>query len=142
MGVTKATGEPLSGNDSAFIFLPAGHKGPAFLATGNFNAILKYNFATSYALAVGLLSDRLAGGMDLVAAWPREESPLDVRQATALQEGLTGLGFDTGGADGVFGRRSQNALRDYQRARGLAPDGFPTPEILTRILNERSAAGR
>jgi len=40
----------------------------------------------------------------------------------------------------VFGRRTRAALRDYQKARGLPADGFPTAEILTRILNERGAA--
>lgn len=139
MGVTKASGDPLSGTDQAFVFLPAGHKGPAFLVTGNFNAILKYNFATSYALAVGLLSDRLSGGGMLVTDWPRDELPLDMSQSMAMQDGLTALGFDTGGSDGVFGRRSRQALRDYQRARGLPSDGFPTPELLTRILNEKYA---
>ena len=139
MGVTKPSGEAFSGSEPAFIFLPAGHRGPAFLATGNFNAILRYNNATSYALAVGMLSDQLGGGMALVAEWPRDEFPLDARQNTALQEGLTALGFDTGGSDGVFGQRSRTALREYQRSRGLAPDGFPTPELLTRILNERGS---
>lgn len=139
IGVTTPSGEAVAGDAQAFVFLPAGPRGPAFLATGNFNAILKYNFANSYALAIGMLSDRLSGGNGLVAEWPRGEAPFDKRQATALQEGLTALGFDTGSNDGVLGRRSQQALRDYQRARGLAPDGFPTPELLTRILNERSA---
>jgi membrane-bound lytic murein transglycosylase B len=141
-GVTKISGEPISGSDTGFLFLPAGYRGPAFLVTANFNAVLKYNFATSYALAIGLLSDRLKGDAPLMANWPYEELPLDARQNTALQEGLTALGFDTGGSDGVFGRRSRAALRDYQKARGIPADGFATAAILTRILNERAALQR
>lgn len=141
-GVAKMSGEPLSGSDSAFLFLPAGYRGPAFVVTGNFNAILKYNFATSYALAIGLLSDRLKGDAPLMANWPLEELPLDMGQNTALQEGLTALGFDTGGVDGAFGRRSRAALRDYQKARGLPADGFATAAILTKVLNERAALPR
>ena len=109
--MTKISGEPISGSDTGFLFLPAGYRGPAFLVTANFNAVLKYNFATSYALAIGLLSDRLKGDAPLMANWPYEELPLDARQNTALQEGLTALGFDTGGSDGVFGRRSRAALQ-------------------------------
>ena len=63
-GVRKLNGEPLTetGAQSA-IFLPAGARGPAFLLNENFYAILKYNFATSYALAVSVLSDRLKGAV-------------------------------------------------------------------------------
>jgi len=39
----------------------------------------------------------------------------------------------------VLGRQSRAAIRAYQKARGLPADGFATPELLTRILNERSA---
>ena len=46
----------------AAILLPAGARGPAFLVGANFRAILRYNNSTSYALAVGLLAQRLAGG--------------------------------------------------------------------------------
>jgi peptidoglycan hydrolase-like protein with peptidoglycan-binding domain len=52
---------------------------------------------------------------------------------------LTALGFDTGGSDGVLGRQSRAAIRAYQKSRGLPADGFPTPELLTRVLNERAA---
>jgi peptidoglycan hydrolase-like protein with peptidoglycan-binding domain len=103
----------------------------------NFNVILKYNFATSYALAIGLLSDRLKGAEPINAVWPTDVDPLDESSRVALQDGLTALGFDAGGSDGVFGRRTRNALREYQKARGLPADGFPTPQLLTRILNER-----
>jgi membrane-bound lytic murein transglycosylase B len=142
LGVTNMSGEPLMGADTAFVFIPAGYRGPAFMVTGNFNAILKYNFATSYALAIGMLSDRLKGDAPLMANWPLDELPLDTRQSMALQEGLTVLGFDTGGADGMFGQRSRAALRDYQKARGIPADGFATAAILTKILNERAAAQR
>ena len=59
-----------------------------------------------------------------------------------MQEGLTALGFSTGGTDGVLGRLTQQAIRDYQKSRGLPADGFPTPGLLTRILNERGAKPR
>ncbi|MEL7238623.1 MAG: lytic murein transglycosylase, partial [Planctomycetota bacterium] len=43
------------------LIVPAGARGPAFIVFDNFDAILRYNRSTSYALAVGLLSDRIAG---------------------------------------------------------------------------------
>ncbi len=140
LGVRKSNGEPLPDNtEPSAIFLPAGARGPAFLLRDNFYAILKYNFATSYALAVSELADRYSGGAGIMGSWPRDEMMLNENQRVTLQQGLTALGFDTGATDGVFGRRTRQALRDYQQSRSLPADGFPTAELLTRILNERSA---
>ena len=41
----------------------------------------------------------------------------------ALQERLLELGFDAGRVDGVFGARTQGALRLFQREYGMVPDG-------------------
>jgi membrane-bound lytic murein transglycosylase B len=138
IGVRRLNGEPLADiQDSVAIFLPAGARGPAFLLRENFYAILKYNFATSYALAIGVLSDRLRGANGVSGTWPRGETMLNARQRMTLQEGLSALGYDPGGADGVLGRRTRQAIRDYQRARGIPADGYATSSLLTRILNER-----
>jgi len=39
------------------------------------------------------------------------------------QDDLNTLGFRTGGLDGIFGARTQEAVRNYQRSRGLTADG-------------------
>src|SRR6185437_6057354 len=120
-GVTLASGAPLpEGDDLAAIYLPAGVHGPAFITFANFKVILQYNNAASYALAVGLLADRMAGAAPLVASWPRQERSLSRSERTRLQSELMALGFDAGAADGVLGRRSRAALRQYQKSRGLA----------------------
>jgi membrane-bound lytic murein transglycosylase B len=140
LGVRSISGEMLNPSaDLAAVFLPAGYRGPAFLVRNNFNVILKYNAATSYALTIGLLSDRLKGAANVQASWPTEESTLDQASAMALQDGLTALGFSTGGSDGLLGARTRQAIREYQQARGLPADGFATAALLTRILNERAA---
>lgn len=61
-GVRAAQGGRLPELDEAGILLPAGARGPAFLVGPNFRAILRYNNATSYALAVQLLAQRIGGG--------------------------------------------------------------------------------
>lgn len=40
------------------------------------------------------------------------------------QDDLNTLGFRTGGLDGVFGVKTKEAVRNYQRSRGLAVDGI------------------
>lgn len=40
------------------------------------------------------------------------------------QDDLNTLGFRTGGLDGIFGSRTDEAVRNYQRSRSLAVDGI------------------
>jgi membrane-bound lytic murein transglycosylase B len=134
LGVKTAGGDVLPASDeSAGIYLPAGARGPAFLVLPNFNVILKYNNAASYALAVGLLADRMAGAGPVRQAWPRNERPLSRDERVRFQMALSKLGFDAGAPDGVLGRKSRAALRQYQKANGLAADGFATASLLAML---------
>ena len=40
------------------------------------------------------------------------------------QDNLNTLGFRTGGLDGIFGKQTTEAVRSYQRSRGLGADGI------------------
>jgi N-acetylmuramoyl-L-alanine amidase len=51
----------------------------------------------------------------------------DVRD---LQAKLNALGFHAGRADGIFGERCDQAVRDLQRNVGMRPDGIVGPETL------------
>ena len=46
----------------------------------------------------------------------------------ALQERLTGLGFSPGRPDGIFGRLTDHAVREFQLNTGLPTDGTAGPE--------------
>jgi membrane-bound lytic murein transglycosylase B len=134
LGVTKISGATLpSSLENGAIFLPAGARGPAFLVFDNFKVVLKYNNATSYALAVSLLADRIKGGAPVQASWPRDEQPLTRDERIAFQTYLTKLGYDIGNIDGLLGRKARAALRNWQKSRGIAADGFPTEDLLTRV---------
>ena len=122
-----------SRDDSAGIYLPAGARGPAFLVLSNFGVILKYNNAASYALAVGLLADRMAGGPPVKHSWPRDERPLSRTDRIKFQTDLAKLGFDPGTSDGVLGRKTRAALRQYQKSKGITPDGFASASLLAKL---------
>jgi membrane-bound lytic murein transglycosylase B len=133
-GVKTASGAALpQSDDSAGIYLPAGAHGPAFMVFSNFSVILKYNNAASYALAVALLADRMAGGDAVKHSWPRDERPLSRSERFSFQANLAKLGFDLGTPDGVLGRKSRAALRRYQKSKSLPADGFPTASLLTAL---------
>ena len=123
-------------DDRASLILPTGARGPAFLILNNFRSILRYNNATAYALAVGHLSDRIRGFSGFARPWPKDAKPLARAEREELQRLLTSKGFSTGGADGILGSRSREAIRAYQRARGLVADGFPSQTLLKRLRRE------
>ena len=137
LGVRAVDGSELPPNvETGAIYVPAGMRGPAFMAFSNFKVILKYNNAVSYALAVCELSDLIAGRPGIQASWPREEQPLSRDERIAFQKSLVVLGFDPGRIDGVLGRNVKAALRLYQKAHGIPADGFPTLGLLTALLME------
>ena len=98
--------------------------------TGNFRAILRYNPAVAYALAVGHLADRIAGADPIFTAWPVADRPLARVEREELQDHLRRHGLDTGATDGIIGDRSRAAIRAFQRTRGLPEEGYPSQQLL------------
>jgi lytic murein transglycosylase len=132
-GVRTVDGAPLPEIAEAAILLPAGARGPAFMVGNNFRTILRYNNSINYALAVGLLAQRIGGGPPVLAAWPRDLAALSRTQVIDLQTALNARGFDSGIADGAAGPATRDALRRYQRSIGVPADGYPTLELLQRL---------
>ena len=132
-GVQGLDGAPLPEFADSAIMLPAGARGPAFLVGPNFRVILRFNNSGSYALAIGLLAQRLAGGPAVQAPWPRDLQGLTRTQLTELQTALNRLGFAAGAPDGMMGPATREGLRRYQRSVGLPADGYPTLDLLERL---------
>ncbi|MDB5428459.1 MAG: peptidoglycan-binding protein [Phenylobacterium sp.] len=137
-GVTRADGLPWSDADKAApaqLLAPAGASGPVFLLLPNHFVIRKYNNSVAYALAVGLLADRIAGGGPLVKPWPAE-TPLSLADRMTAQRALAALGFTPGTPDGVVGMGTRTALRAWQKARGLTADGYLSPVMVDKLKTE------
>ena len=134
LGITPASGGNFSALQAdAFVMIPQGIDGPAFLVTRNFLAIMDYNFSHSYALAVGHLADRIRGLGPFVGKWPDLNFDLSFTQRVDLQRRLSRLGFETGGSDGRFGARTYEAIIAYQKSVGLPLDGKPSAKLLERL---------
>ena len=52
------------------------------------------------------------------------------------QDALIYLGYDTGGLDGVFGRRTESSVKEYQITRGLVADGIIGPATWRKLMEE------
>lgn len=132
-GLARADGAPLAGSAAeASLIAPTGHRGPLFLLLPNHFVIRRYNNAVTYAMAGGLLADRIAGRPGLVRDWP-EEVPLSLSDRIAAQTALQAAGQDVGEADGVIGLKTRAALRAWQKARGLPADGYLSPEMIALL---------
>ena len=128
-------GTPTSGEaaEEGIILLPQGARGPAFLALPNHYVIRRYNNSVSYALAIGLMADGVAGRPGLVASWP-DDGPLSREQRFGAQTALARMGYDVGGIDGVIGSGTRRALRAWQVANGRTPDGYLTAALADELM--------
>ena len=132
-GVTLMDGRPLPDHGRAAIIAPAGARGPTFAVFQNFYVIKRYNNATSYAIGVGHLADRINGAPPFTARWPRDERELSRTEKVELQRRLNAQGYPTGATDGVIGPDTARAIRRYQSARGYTPDGYASDGLLRTL---------
>lgn len=133
LGVVGLNGAPVRDYGKAAILLPAGGRGAAFMIFDNFAVIEHYNAADAYVIGVGHLSDRLKGAGPIRTAWPRGDRNLSFDERMELQQRLTHAGYDTQKVDGRIGPLTISAVRAYQIANGLLPDGYPSLELLRRM---------
>ncbi|WP_424011104.1 lytic murein transglycosylase [Marinobacter sp.] len=140
LGITDAFGNALADEPiDAALVVPSGHRGPAFLAYRNFNVIMGWNRSEFYAIAVGHLADRIAGAGGLQNPPPEDQPNLSRDIILALQQSLSGRGFDTGKPDGIMGPATRSAIRGYQAANDRIADGYPSEDILNELTVDPNA---
>jgi membrane-bound lytic murein transglycosylase B len=134
LGITRPDGKEFAWpDDKAVLKYFAGIHGPAFLVMKNFYVIKRYNSSDSYALAVGMLADKIDGFSGMSARWPRPAGALVVDEKIELQKLLLQKGYYSGAIDGNLGKGSRDAISNYQRDKGLVEDGEPTVELLQHL---------
>lgn len=131
-GITFAdsneTETPLS--TKAELFLPAGIRGPAFLTYSNFRVILKWNNSVLYAIAVGHLADRIVHRPAFSKKYAQSSSSFTLENAQEIQELLSKMNLYSSEIDGVLGRKSREAIRNFQSLYGLPADGYADASLL------------
>jgi peptidoglycan lytic transglycosylase B len=133
-GVTLANGKSLpawKGNTA--IVVPSGYRGPIFLVSQNYRALLKYNNAAAYALAVGILAERLVGRGQVKRAWPVNDRLLRRVEKEELQRKLTAMGYDPGEVDGKVGPTTKAAIRKFQHNNRKPADGYANYALLQAV---------
>jgi lytic murein transglycosylase len=132
-GVRRADGRPFPPDGPGILFFPAGAKGPAFIVTDNYAVLKEYNNSDAYALAVGHLADRIAGGGPIRARWPADDRPLPRDLRVALQKKLAALGYRVTDFEGHIDFDLRDYVRAEQKKRDMVPDGNPTLALLENM---------
>ena len=134
-GVNRIAGKKFPRHErkaTGYLLFPGGRYGPAFVTTPNFYVLKKYNESDLYALFGGHLADRMAGGKPFETPW--QKLPSFNRSAVkSMQEKLIAKGYDVGGADGLIGYKSRNAIGLWQQKNGRTPTCFPDRELMKAI---------
>jgi len=115
-----------------FLLMPAGRKGPAFIATENFYVLKKFNESDLYALFIGHLADRYGANKPFVASWSKLGG-FSKRDVQAMQVRLEKRNVDVGGADGLIGFKTRTAVGTWQSQNNLHPTCFPDAALIRRI---------
>jgi membrane-bound lytic murein transglycosylase B len=132
-GIKRTDGGDFPASGDGILFFPTGAGGPAFLITQNFNVIKTYNNSDVYALAIGILADRMQGGGVIRAKWPEEATQPSLQDRIALQKKLAALGYKVRNFTGHMDFDLRDAIRLEQVKLGLLPDGHPSPEFLQKV---------
>lgn len=135
MGVRRVDGQALPRSGNANLFLPAGVSGPVFLVGDNFEVIRSYNSSDAYAMGVGHLANRIAGGGGFSRNWPAKH--LSHPERAEVQKRLSQLGFYRGEADGRHGTKTREALRSFQAKHGLTTDGYADFAVLNALRGRK-----
>ena len=132
-GAKPAAAPSFPKEGAARLYFPAGIRGPALLATHNFDVIKTYNNSNAYVMAVGLLGDAIVGRPRLRAPWPAKDHALTKPELKTVQTALKTKGFQIGEIDGRAGPKLEQAIRAFQFMEGLTPDGYASPALLARL---------
>jgi lytic murein transglycosylase len=135
LGVSRVDGKPIDARHhaaSAYLMSPGGTFGPQFLVTENFKVLRAYNTSDLYAVFVGHLSDRIAGGGAFVTPWAAIRQ-LDNAGILEVQTRLDRAGYKIAKLDGRIGSETRLKIGLYQRANGLKVECWPSAELLAAM---------
>lgn len=132
-GVRRGDGGALSSSGpEAWLWLPMGRNGPAFLAYPNFDAYLGWNKAMVYATTAAYYAARLDGAPALARG--RGKVPqLTTEEVRRLQNLLVRRGYSDDEADGRIGSATRAAVRKAQMDLGLPADSYPDQALIAAL---------
>ncbi len=131
----------------AYVILPAGTKGPAFLALNNFEVFRHYNKSDLYALYLGHVADRIKCDRPgrkcrFHTRWAPKERNFTItpKNLCGLQILLREQGFYDDKIDGLFGQGTRIAIGRYEKQAGLPQTCYPSRAIYKKLCKSQPKA--
>ncbi|HZW83178.1 MAG TPA: peptidoglycan-binding protein [Candidatus Deferrimicrobium sp.] len=106
---------------------------------GTRTAVIKFQSANGLTAdgiigpATGAVLDRLAGHRHNGMMGMTLRLGSQGRHVTMMQGRLKMLGYYSGNADGLFGKQTEAAVKAFQSANGLTPDGIVGPKTMMAL---------
>ena len=125
----------ITDNAEAALILPEGHRGQAYLVFDNFNIIMRWNRSENYALAVGLLADRVQNNALQNIKGNDNVYRLKNQDILKVQQFINQRHIAKIGTDGYLGCETRKAVQKLQQKFKLPADGYPDDRLLERIDN-------
>lgn len=135
LGLTMVDGRPLpriEQNREAFLLMPAGRAGPAFIVSGNFYVLKEYNYSDLYALYIGHLADRIGNNRAFTAGWGKVGG-FTRADVARMQRQFEAEGHDVGGSDGLIGFKTRVAVGQWQAKNGDTVTCLPDAGMIRSI---------
>jgi lytic murein transglycosylase len=143
LGVVRTRSRPFPDRvlgAQAFVLTVGGARGPAFLALENFMVIKRYNMSDLYALFVGDLADRIAGGGGFDVPW-KGVVQLPARGIEEIQRRLLARGYPISKIDGKAGMNTRALIGAYQHDNRLEVDCWPSQAVLAHLRRNGATSG-
>ena len=134
----KKAGVEVSGiNDEwkGSVIVPEGHRGQAYLVFDNFKIIMHWNKSENYALAVGLLADKIQNkklSQNIGITYGYKLTKQDVKK---IQSFINRQKIAEVDIDGVLGGKTRQAIQKTQKLFKMPADGYPDYRLLENIDN-------
>jgi membrane-bound lytic murein transglycosylase B len=117
------------------IIVPEGYRGKAYLILDNFHIIMKWNRSENYALAVGLLADKIKNNQTAEIKINTNLYPLTKQEILKIQKFINQRKIIKIDEDGALGAHTKKAVQKLQQKFKLPADGYPDYRLLKDIDN-------
>lgn len=123
-------------DDEAYILVPEGRRGNAYMVFKNFDVITRWNHSINYALSVGLLADYIISdnNWQKVQSGALQHTRDDIRK---VQNFYNRAFHKKIAEDGKVGPQTREAIKKLQRKYKLPADGYPDWRLMKRVHNEK-----